>query len=364
MKINIVIPGVGLSGGIRVLFQYAELLEKKGHDVIFYTPVLAYDVKNSNSELVNKIHVFTNSIKRINSYIIKKNQNKTGFAVNVEAVPCIKNKYLRDADLVIASAWPTAFSVNDLHKTKGKKIYFIQDYEIWNNKRLGQLSYTLPLKHIVISTWIKNKLIEQLGHEDAPIVYDGLDIEIFNNLKTNCYKYSENRKFKILMLYHNLAKKGIVEGLEAYKRLKKQYSNVELSMFGLDRKPDLPEGVIYYSNPTREELKKLYQSADVFLYTSREEGWGLTPLEAMAAGCVVVGTDTGCMLDLGKNEENVLLVEPKDVEGLVNNVIRIMKDEELAKYLAKNANETVKQLSWDKAVLKFETILKDICNEN
>ena len=35
MKINIIIPGVGLSGGIRVLFKYAELLKEKGHDVVF-----------------------------------------------------------------------------------------------------------------------------------------------------------------------------------------------------------------------------------------------------------------------------------------------------------------------------------------
>lgn len=37
MVINIIVPGIGLSGGMRVLFQYGELFKAKGHDVVFYT---------------------------------------------------------------------------------------------------------------------------------------------------------------------------------------------------------------------------------------------------------------------------------------------------------------------------------------
>ena len=68
MVINIIVPGIGLSGGMRVLFQYGELFKAKGHDVVFYTPLMAYDVQNSNSLILNKAHVVTNTIKRIYSY--------------------------------------------------------------------------------------------------------------------------------------------------------------------------------------------------------------------------------------------------------------------------------------------------------
>ena len=71
MVINIIVPGIGLSGGMRVLFQYGELLKAKGHDVVFYTPLKAYDVKNNKSLILNKAHVVTNTIKRIYGYEIK-----------------------------------------------------------------------------------------------------------------------------------------------------------------------------------------------------------------------------------------------------------------------------------------------------
>lgn len=47
MKINFVIPGVSLTGGIMVVFRYAEKLQKRGHEVTLYVPLKALDVKNS-----------------------------------------------------------------------------------------------------------------------------------------------------------------------------------------------------------------------------------------------------------------------------------------------------------------------------
>ena len=362
MKINIIIPGIGLSGGIRVLFRYGELLKKKGHNVIYYTPILAYDVHNNSSILLNKLHVFTNTGKRIYSYCIKRNQKKTGYEIQVLPIPIIADCFVRDADIVMASAWPTAFSVLKLNEKKGKKVYFIQDYEVWNNKELGMKSYTLPLKHIVISTWIKNQIAAQLNGSRASIVYDGVDLETFNNVKT--HYYDGNSEFTILMLYHSLSKKGVEDGMAAYKKIKKAYNAVRLVMFGLDRNPMIPKDVKYYYNPTREQLCELYRKADVYLYPSREEGWGLTPLEAMASGCPVVGTKTGCMLDIGENRKNALLSEPRDIEGLVSNIEEIIIKPELSRKLAINAYECVQQFSWNNAITKFELILKDICNEN
>lgn len=362
MKINIIIPGIGLSGGIRVLFKYAELLNKNDVDVLFYTPILAYDVHNCNSILINKAHVITNTCKRINAYRIKKSQLNTGFNVKVQAIPVISDRYIRDADIVMASAWPTAFSVNKLGENKGKKVYFIQDYEIWNNKELGMKSYTLPLKHIVISTWIKKQLELQLKKVDTSIVYDGLDLNIFNN-KRNHY-FTGKGTFTILMLYHNLPKKGIEDGIAAYELIKKEYPQTKLVMFGLEKNPSISKEIEYYFDPSREVLSQLYSMSDVFLYTSREEGWGLTPLEAMASGCPVVGTNTGCMLDIGDNGQNVLLSEPYDVDGLVDNLRKIILTPELSKSIAEKAYECVQQFSWENAALKLKNKLEEICDEN
>lgn len=360
MKINIIIPGIGLSGGIRVLFRYAELLNEKNHDVVFYTPLLAYDVKNSNSEILNKIHVVSNSLKRINTYKVKKSQNTLEFNVKVIPVPTICDRYVRDADICIASAWPTAFSVANLSLTKGKKVYFIQDYEIWNNEEFGKKSYTLPLKHIVISTWIKNKLVEQLGSDDAVIVYDGLDLEVFNNqTRINTFDYAIN----ILMLYHDLPKKGVRDGIEVYKSIKVKYPNVKLTMFGLPERPNISDEVEYYQNPSRDQLRELYNKANIFLYTSREEGWGLTPLEAMASKCVVVGTNTGCMLDIGEDKVNAMLCCPGDISEMKKKLCTLIENQELLQALSEKGYETVQKFSWANAVAQLKRELEIIWHE-
>ena len=362
MTINIIIPGIGLSGGMRVLFQYGELLKAKGHDIVFYTPLLAYDVKNNKSEILNKIHVVTNTIKRIYNYVIKKKQKNLQFDVKVIPVPYVADRYIRNANICMASAWPTAFSVDKLSLSKGKKVYLIQDYETWNSEELGKKSYTLPLQHIVISTWIKNKLVEQLGEEDAPIVFDGLDLEIFNNpiKKFNFL----NRKIEVLMLYHDLPKKGVKDGLKAYENVKRKHQNIKLTMFGLADRPNISEDIEYYKNPSREELKALYDKADIFLYTSKEEGWGLTPLEAMASKCAVVGTNTGCMLDIGEDQRNAMLCEPGDIDGMTKNLCELLENYEMIIKLAENGYKTVQQFSWSDSVEQLERILRRICDED
>lgn len=337
-------------------------LKAKGHDIIFYTPLKAYDVQNNKSIILNKMHVVTNTIKRIYGYEIKKKYKKTQFDVKVLPVPVVSDRYIRNADICMASAWPTAFSVARLSPNKGKKVYFIQDYEIWNNEELGRKSYTQPLRHIVISTWIKNKLIEQLGAEDAPIVFDGLDLEVFNNPEKK-YEFG-NRTIEVLMLYHNLLKKGVKDGLIAYKNLKDRYPNVKLTMFGLTDRPDISDEIVYYKDPSREELKGLYKKADIFLYTSREEGWGLTPLEAMASKCAVVGTNTGCMLDIGSDRENALLCEPGDVRKMTENLCELFENHEMLIKLAENGYKTVQQFSWNNSVNQLERELRNICDED
>ena len=102
----------------------------------------------------------------------------------------------------------------------------------------------------------------------------------------------------------------------------------------------------------------MYQQADLFIFPSREEGWGLTPLEAMACGCPVVGTNAGCMTELGVDGKNVLLSEPGDVNGMVMNIKKLIGDPELMKKLSANGLKTVSELSWEQSAEQFLRVLK------
>ena len=159
------------------------------------------------------------------------------------------------------------------------------------------------------------------------------------------------------MLNHPLQKKGIIYGIQAFEKIKKKHPDSQLVMFGMCDKSNLPKYVDYYQAPSKEQLVKLYNISNYFIFPSLEEGWGLTPIEAMSCGCIVVGTNTGFVLDLGKHRENMMVSEPGDVDGMVQNIEEVLSNQTLSKKIQKNAVKTAKSLDWKKSANKLMDIL-------
>lgn len=347
-KLNIVLPGLGASGGIDVIKKYKELLSKKGWDVIIYAPVRAYNLHRYKSAIKNWIHQVYCTFKTL-----KEKKNKREY----EWVWKISNKTIRNADITMATSWTTVFDVNKLNAAKGEKVHFIQDYEVWDNEFYGKKAYSLPLKKIVISTWINKKLEENLGIGPFPVVYNGIDKQIFQNVSG---KRRDEKQLSFLMLNHKLAKKGVVNGISAYEEIADKYPNCVLRMFGMCDSSNLPDYIEYYQNPSKEQLLDLYSQSDIFIFPSIEEGWGLTPLEAMACGCVVVGTQTGFAIDLGIHNENMMISEPGDVAGMTKNIEEVITNSDLMEILRRNGLNTVSSLDWDASAEKLDAVLKSI----
>lgn len=347
MRVNFILPGLGDSGGIQVVKKYVELFRERGIDVVIYSALIADNLHRYPVKIKNKAHQIYCTCKTLK---VKKSNAKP----YIQWIPTISDKYIRSADATVATTWTSAYKVAKLNRKCGKKFYFIQDYEIWDNKELGEQSYKLPLHHIVIAKWIDKILTEQLGCEPADIVYNGIDTDFFHSAQ----KKEDHEKIRCLMLYHTLPKKGVGDGVEAFKKAKEKYPNLSLTMFGMYKRPEIECLDHYYQNPKREELRNLYQQADLFIFPSREEGWGLTPLEAMACGCPVVGTNVGCMTELGIDDKNVLLSEPGDINALTKNIKKIIEDAELRKILSENGTKTVAKLSWEKSAKKFLGIME------
>lgn len=82
--------------------------------------------------------------------------------------------------------------------------------------------------------------------------------------------------------------------------------------------------VHFVSFQAKEELKKWYQTADVFVLPTREDIWGLVINEAMAQGLPVITTDK-CVagLELVKEGENGYIVPVEDVPALTHAITRI-----------------------------------------
>lgn len=132
-------------------------------------------------------------------------------------------------------------------------------------------------------------------------------------------------------------------------------------MFGPRREPGLPAFVEYVEAPGDERLRSLYAGAGVFLYPSRYEGFGLPPLEAMAAGCAVVSTRVGAVPDCSIPDVTAMLVEPQEIGEMARAVIDLLDDEARREAMGRAARQHVRQFDWERATDRFEAALQRAC---
>lgn len=96
-----------------------------------------------------------------------------------------------------------------------------------------------------------------------------------------------------------------------------------------------------------ESMPYLYSGAEVFVYPSLYEGFGLPPLEAMACGVPVVAARSSSIPEVVG--DGGLLYDPYDEEELSEALLRIMLDETLREELAGRGHQQQAQFSWAKA---------------
>jgi len=93
-----------------------------------------------------------------------------------------------------------------------------------------------------------------------------------------------------------------------------------------------------------EILRIFYDVANVFLFPSLYEGFGLPPLEAMAHGTPVVTSNTSSLPEVVGNA--AVLVNPENVFEIMRATHRVLIDQNLREKLRQRGYEQAKKFSW------------------
>ena len=109
---------------------------------------------------------------------------------------------------------------------------------------------------------------------------------------------------------------------------------------------------------TKKQLKHAYINADVFLYPSLYEGFGLPPLEAMACGTPVIASNRTSMPEI--LNDAALLIDPTNVDEIVNSVKKILENGNKADELRVAGKTRAKKFTWTKATKTLTQKLRDI----
>lgn len=344
MKIHFVLPSLKLHpvGGYKMVYMYANYLCEKGYDVgIVYL----------NDRSLRRFHL-PETLRRLIMNLYSKCKIKW-YNINdkVSILSATENKFkTSDVDVVVATEIHTVEPVLKLYK-ESEVFHYIQDHENWSvpDEYVYKI-YKLNCKKIVVAKWLKN-LVEKYAVDDVELVPNNINLDIYTVTKP----INNRPAHSVALLYHTKEIKGLRYSLQAIKDLKSEYPDMVVNMFGaVDRPGDIPEWINYKKNATQRQTVEIYNSVSVFLCASICEGFGLTGLEAMACGDVLVSTDYDGVREYAVDKENALLSPVKDVEALKANIRIVFDNYPERMRLAYAAVDSAKQKDIKISFEKFE----------
>ena len=349
MKICFVLPKFTRQpiGGYKIVFEYANRLQKRGHEI---------SILFLNDDALKQYHAPEFVRKMVVNYITSVEPKWFKLNEKISKISNLRNNFmssLENSDVVFATGIQTVEFVKS-HFASAKKMYLIQGYENWGvtDEYLHE-TYCYGFTNIAVSNWLK-EIVDQYADTETVLLKNPIDTSVYQcKLSQN-----ERKDYTIGLLYHTEKIKGVDYALKAITKLKEKYPALTVKMFGMFPKPEnLPDWFEYKRGATQQETVEIYNQVQVFLCASVEEGYGLTGLEAMGCGACLVSTSYKGVLEYARNDYNALLSSVKDVDALVSNVSKAFENANIRNKLVKNGVDSVKAYSWDRAIDKLEVMM-------
>jgi glycosyltransferase involved in cell wall biosynthesis/SAM-dependent methyltransferase len=330
-------PIAQVGGGYKNIFRLAQFLAHQGHSVHLYI--------ESNDHLDGK------SDGEIESFCWRHfGQSPAKIHVGHDSIA--------DCDVAIATNWPTAFVVDKLTNAICK-LYLIQDFEpeFYEHQsplyRQAEKTYDLPLRKVTLGRFLAARFEAKDQLAVANIDF-ALDPEVFNAHRR---AHSSSPIRLLFFARPSLKRRGFDVGIEALRMVYDQCPDIEIYVYGMEKKESLPFPYTHLGILDPESLADAMQSSEIHLSLSLTN-ISYVPFEAMACGCAVVEAKVPSVEAMLKEGENCLLAEPEP-HDVVQALLRLAQDKELRERIAKGGLDFVRNKTWDNSCKQFENILFD-----
>lgn len=233
----------------------------------------------------------------------------------------------------------------------------------WAYEKIMRHAISGSVKIIVPSEFTKMDVLkfEKVPPEKIEVVYEAADDKKFKIKKAK----DKNKKPVILYVGQFRKHKNIDCLLEAYKILKKEIP-CQLVLVGkvpedyqkmIDNDPDLRDtkrpGFV-----ADVELAAYYKRADVFVFPSLYEGFGLPGLEAMAAGLPVVASKKSSLPEI--YQDGALYFDPLNPEEIADKIKIVLENDNLRRQLIQKGKDQAEKYSWRKTAQETLKIYTEV----
>lgn len=339
------------AGGFKVVYEYANRLQLRGHQVAVIHPRNLECQAGPMQSL--KSHLWRYKTRWRQQPLVP------WFEIHPEVklllTPDLREQFIPEADVILATAYKTAFHIAGYTAKKGSKYYLIQSYETWQGAEAEvRASWRLPLQKIVIAHWLLD-LARELGElERTTYIPIGLDLAQFKIIQP----IKQRLRPRVAMLAHPHENKGMQDGLQALQMVKAKLPELEVILFGVHPRDDkLPNWIQYERQPAQDKLVEIYNSCRVFLNPSWLEGWGLPAAEAAACGCALVSADNGGIREFAVPGTTALIVPIKQPALLAEALMELLNRPESCASLAQAGADRVRRFTWERAADRLEKLL-------
>ncbi len=228
---------------------------------------------------------------------------------------------------------------------------------------------------ITISEFSKREIIDLLGvpEEKVSVIYSAPSFsEETVDSEDTLGKYGITKPY-ILYVGTIEPRKNLVRLIHAFEMLKrneklpyrlvlaggKGWQNEEI--YRAAKESPFAEDIIFTGYISNSERNCLYQNAELFVFPSLYEGFGMPPLEAMHWGCPVVTSDAASMPEICGDA--AALVNPLDEEDIVKGIMAVLSDKEYAESLRKKGYEQEKKFTWETSAQQLISVCKEVLGE-
>lgn len=236
----------------------------------------------------------------------------------------------------------------------------------------AQLSKSLErsTKIIAVSEATKSDIVKHfhIKPEKIAVVYNAVDTRLFNteakyNTARTLKKLSLPEKY-ILYVGNIEPRKNLVGLLKAYQKSYPTH-NLPLVVVGArgwnnetinHQFETLKKLPIYRTEFVDDnELASLYAGAEMFVYPSYYEGFGIPVIEAMASGCPVICSNTSSLPEVVGDA--AIMVSPDDIRGISHEITRLANNPVLHGHLKKRGLERSELFTWQKSAEQLSVVI-------
>ena len=373
-------------GGIsRVVYDLSHRLIKDGHEVTVVTYKDGEAPYFENDKGV-KVHRIDNYMINPNNFIEWIMQMNFAMISKANQIIAEEGKF----DIIHAHDWLVAYAakalkesfdmpiVSTIHATEAGRNSGIHDEtQRYINDTEWMLTYE-STEVIVNSNYMKGELQRLFGlpFEKINVVPNGVNLNIFAGVERD---YEFRRKFamdneKIILFMGRLVyEKGVQHLIAAMPKILSQYNDVKLVIAGKGGMTEQLkaqaqalgiENKVYFAGYMNgKDVQKMYKAADISVFPSTYEPFGIVALEAMLSENPIVVSDIGGLNEIVAHRENGMKSYAGNANSIADSVLELLFDHQLCNSIVKKAKNKVRnEYNWNKIAQDTHfTYQKAIC---